>query len=199
MYTVYALELENYRFYIGRTKTQEFDVNTILDRPNIEWTIKNKPLRVMEIIKNCDELEENKCVIKYMNFYGIDFVRGGSFSDMILSDNTITYIVNVIMGSNYNCYRCREKGHIMKFCPHEMSKSDTKETEIILDVERSEMTEDKKTLIEENKKKIYPKYRKKYNTFYTPDENNTEEDNKLNVKYYTDLMTKDMNCQCNIM
>jgi hypothetical protein len=41
--------------------------------------MKYKPIELIELLPNCDDYDEDKHTIKYMDKYGIDTVRGGSF------------------------------------------------------------------------------------------------------------------------
>ena len=56
----------------------------------ILWTTKYKPIKVVELIEG-DNYDEDKYTLKYMEQYGIDNVRGGSFCQIIITvDNGIS-------------------------------------------------------------------------------------------------------------
>ena len=48
------------------------------------WTKLHRPVKVKKIIKGCDRYDEDKMVKKLMAKYGIDKVRGGRYSQIIL-------------------------------------------------------------------------------------------------------------------
>ena len=45
-----------------------------------QWTKKYKPIEIYSLIPNCDDYDEDKYTKKMMDKFGIDNVRGGSFS-----------------------------------------------------------------------------------------------------------------------
>ena len=47
---------------------------------HIPWIQKYKPIRILYVIYDCDKYDEDKYTRKYMDDYGLDNVRGGSFS-----------------------------------------------------------------------------------------------------------------------
>lgn len=49
-----------------------------------------------ELISDCDSFDEDKYTLKYMEKEGIDNVRGGSFSQIELSDEQIKLINQMI-------------------------------------------------------------------------------------------------------
>lgn len=115
---IYVLQLQNNKYYIGKTK----NVNKRLEQhfnKNIygsAWTSKHKPIKLIETIKNIDDFDEDKYTLKYMKKYGIDNVRGGSFSQLILSNETVSHINKMIESTNDNCYRCGRNSHYITNC-----------------------------------------------------------------------------------
>lgn len=86
MITIYALLLEDNKYYIGQTKDLEQRMSFHnKGKQGSEWTKKFKPIRVIETIKtNCNNIEEamaieNATTISYMKKYGWRNVRGGDF------------------------------------------------------------------------------------------------------------------------
>ena len=63
-----------------------------------------KPLEIVELIPNCDDYDEDKYTRMYMDLYGIDNVRGGSFSSFHLDQNTIEYLQQLSKGTNDRCF-----------------------------------------------------------------------------------------------
>lgn len=79
MCTVYVLECNNNKFYVGKTNRPLHDrIIEHFNNYDSEWTKKYKPLAIKEIIENANNSDEDKYVKIYMNLYGISNVRGGS-------------------------------------------------------------------------------------------------------------------------
>jgi hypothetical protein len=89
--------------------------------PVNDWTRRHLPLNIHMIIQNCDEFDEDKYTLKMMKEFGINNVRGGSFSDVHLNANNIDTIKRMIGNSCSNCYICGSKEHLAKDCAHEIS------------------------------------------------------------------------------
>lgn len=113
---VYILELENNKWYIGKTHNPTFRINDHFASNGSEWTKTHKPIKLTELIKNCDDYDEDKYTIKYMKEKGIDNVRGGSFCALNLNDMNIGTIKQMINGANNHCYKCGNIGHYANNC-----------------------------------------------------------------------------------
>jgi predicted GIY-YIG superfamily endonuclease len=73
MVYVYILKLVKNKFYVGKTTNPLFRLNDHYNGNGASWTKKYKPLTLDKIIPNCDEYDEDKYTIKYMDLYGILF------------------------------------------------------------------------------------------------------------------------------
>lgn len=71
-------------------------------------------LKIVETISDCDGYDEDKYVLKYMERYGMENVRGGSFSQIKLTDEQKRCIKRMIKGAEDRCFRCRKMGHFIK-------------------------------------------------------------------------------------
>lgn len=118
MVTIYILSLENNRFYVGKTDNIDFRIEQHFNSNASVWTRKYKPISIIDIIKNCDDFDEDKYTIKYMEQYGIENVRGGIFCSLELQPDEINLIKKMIIGSSNRCYSCEEKGHFANKCPN---------------------------------------------------------------------------------
>ena len=72
MVFIYVLELENNKYYIGKTDNPQFRLESHFNSNGAAWTKKYKPINIIELIPNCDDYDEDKYTLKYMEKYGID-------------------------------------------------------------------------------------------------------------------------------
>lgn len=117
MVYVYILKLLNDKYYIGKSDNPEIRIENHMALNGSSWTKLYKPINVIEIIPNCDDYDEDKYTLKYMEKYGVENVRGGSFCEVNLSKENITTINKMLNGSNNRCYKCNKSGHFIKECP----------------------------------------------------------------------------------
>jgi hypothetical protein len=113
---IYILKLENNKFYIGKTENAEIRIENHFENNGSEWTKIHKPLSIIEIIPNCDNYDEDKYVFIYMNEYGIENVRGGSFVQIELNNEYINVIQHILKSTNDICYVCNLPGHFGNNC-----------------------------------------------------------------------------------
>ncbi len=116
MVFIYILELENNKYYVGKTTNPDFRLEQHFNSSGSQWTKKYKPKKVLELLSNCDNFDEDKYTLKYMEKYGINNVRGGSFCEIKLSKNNIDIIKKMITGTTDKCYICGENGHFARDC-----------------------------------------------------------------------------------
>lgn len=114
---IYVLKLENEKYYIGRTNDLKNRVEVHYRGEGSLWTQKYRPTSTIEIIETDDPYDEDKVTLKYMEKYGIDNVRGGSFVRLVLSGYEKKSIQQMIYGNTDNCFRCGNSGHFAKECP----------------------------------------------------------------------------------
>ena len=89
MITIYALELETNKYYVGQThrgtganiRFQEHKSGN-----GSEWTKLYKPISIIETYETESLFEEDILTKKYMIKYGIENVRGGSYTKIDLDE-----------------------------------------------------------------------------------------------------------------
>lgn len=91
MINIVVLELENNCFFIGKTDDILFNINKYNRNCNI-FTKKHKPIRLHEFKQNSSIYDLDITVKIYMNKYGINNVRGGSYSELELSQSQINIL-----------------------------------------------------------------------------------------------------------
>jgi predicted GIY-YIG superfamily endonuclease len=123
MVYIYILQLEDGKYYIGKTINPKIRLEQHFYDYGSSWTKKYNPKKVLDIIPDCDNFDEDKYTIKYMKKYGIDNVRGGSFCELVLSKETLETINKMIIGSTNKCYNCGETGHYANNCYSKTNKN----------------------------------------------------------------------------
>lgn len=114
--TIYILKLKNNKYYIGKSNNVEKRYNDHVNGIGSTWTTLNKPIKIIKTIPNCNNFDEDKYTKEYMSKYGINNVRGGTYTKEILDNNTIKLLETEIRGSNDLCYKCGSKSHFAKDC-----------------------------------------------------------------------------------
>ena len=117
MNVIYILELENNKYYVGKTKNLEKRLQQHNDGTASHWTNIHKFIRLVQSYPQTSPYEEDAKTIDMMEQYGIDHVRGGIYTQIILGDNEMKHILKTIRGKNNLCYNCGEK-HFIISCPN---------------------------------------------------------------------------------
>ena len=113
---IYVLKLNNNKFYVGKSFNPEKRFLEHLSGDGSTWTKKYEPIEIETIIPNASHFDEDKYVKEYMNKYGIDNVRGGSYVKEILDDIEIYSLKKEIWAATDCCTQCGRKGHYIKNC-----------------------------------------------------------------------------------
>ena len=122
---VYVLALKDGFYYIGR-----FNISQIKNGGGSSWTKLHPPVSVVETIyrdaEYDEEFDEDEIVYKYMKKYGVDKVRGGTYSSTLLSDYSIK-ILNEKLNKNEYIYKANENSVV--------TKTDTDFTTVVYDTD----------------------------------------------------------------
>ena len=119
MLYIYVLQLQNDKYYVGKTTNPHFRFDNHFTSNGTEWTKLHKPIAILELISNCDDYDEEKYTYKYMDKYGIDNVRGGSSSSVVLDAETKKQLVKISNSINDRCFICgKTDGHFAKECTY---------------------------------------------------------------------------------
>jgi hypothetical protein len=115
MTTIYVLKLKNDKWYVGKTTNPASRIESHFKSNGCYWTRRFPPIQIQEQFIG-DDYDEDKYVLKYMHLYGIDNVRGGAYSQLKLSEESINSINARLIGVSDTCFKCGKKGHFIGNC-----------------------------------------------------------------------------------
>ena len=110
---IYILELEDGKYYVGKSHNLESRLRSHFNGEGAVWTKRYKPIRVLKTI---DTADEDACTIDMMYKYGIENVRGGSYSTLILDDISVQSAIRAMVTKFDLCYKCLRPGHYGSHC-----------------------------------------------------------------------------------
>uniref|UniRef100_A0A6C0ASW7 CCHC-type domain-containing protein n=1 Tax=viral metagenome TaxID=1070528 RepID=A0A6C0ASW7_9ZZZZ len=177
MVFIYTLQLEGGKYYIGKTNNPQFRLESHFNSNGSEWTKLYKPIRILELKPNCDDYDEDKITRQYMDKYGINNVRGGSFVSIKLQKHTIDTLKQMRNGTNDKCFVCEKVGHFAKDCQEdecwETDSDEEYELMWVCECCGKEFTEEKKC---ENHEKYCNSTNKKQNIYESKEDDDEDDD-----------------------
>jgi len=116
---LYILELSNKKYYIGKTINLEKRLK--FHKKNKNNFVKNNfPIKSYKILKDeCDIFDEDNQTKLFMKKYGINNVRGGSYTREHLTLSQINLIKTELATAYDLCFTCLKPNHYSNYCPNQ--------------------------------------------------------------------------------
>jgi len=130
MVFIYTLQLKQGKYYVGKTSNPNFRIKSHFNSEGSEWTKIYKPEKLLELIEG-DDYDEDKYTKIYMDKYGIDNVRGGSYTSIILDATTKKHLEKNSNSTNDRCFKCGKEGHFAFTCPETKSYINNRKNDVI--------------------------------------------------------------------
>ena len=116
MSTIYIIRLQGGHYYVGKSDNVMQRYKQHLDGKGSTWTKMYRPVSVERTIESQTSFDEDNYTKEYMKKYGVDKVRGGSYANLILTDEQEATLKREFRGADDRCQRCGRTGHFIGTC-----------------------------------------------------------------------------------
>jgi predicted GIY-YIG superfamily endonuclease len=120
MEQLYILQCDSGKYYVGKTSDIMRRFEEHKSGKGSAWTKKYKPVRLMECRAIASDHDENNVTKDLMKKYGIDNVRGGIYTQLVLPEEYTNVLKLEFRGTADTCYKCNLAGHFASRCPNEV-------------------------------------------------------------------------------
>lgn len=119
---LYIIKLSEGKFYVGTTVDLSERLENHWNGNAAAWTKKYPPEKVVAVYHNKDLFDEDRKVKELMSKFGIDNVRGGTYSLTQLPAEQIKFLQREIYHGTGRCLECGSKTHWVNDCPNKKKK-----------------------------------------------------------------------------
>ena len=113
---IYVLQLTEGFYYVGKTQNVEIRYQQHRSGNGALWTRLHAPIRLVESYKTISMFEEDRKTKEVMAKYGINKVRGGTYTTEVLDRYTIEFLQKEIWTGQGCCGRCGHNDHYISEC-----------------------------------------------------------------------------------
>jgi predicted GIY-YIG superfamily endonuclease len=113
---IYILKLQKGKWYVGKTSDIMTRYQQHIDGRGSAWTSKYPPVSLVESKPIVSPHDENNSTKDYMKKYGVENVRGGSYTQITLDDSVISLLNKEFLGNTDKCFKCGLAGHFANKC-----------------------------------------------------------------------------------
>jgi predicted GIY-YIG superfamily endonuclease len=114
---LYILQLVDGKYYVGKSSNPAYRYSQHRKGEGAAWTKKYPPVKFLETRSLTGEHDETNLTKDLMKKYGIDNVRGGAYTQIVLDDATKSVLEREVLGNTDKCYKCGLGGHFANRCP----------------------------------------------------------------------------------
>jgi predicted GIY-YIG superfamily endonuclease len=122
METIYTLELENGKYYVGLSNNPERRIERHMNGNGSEWTKLYKPIKILDTHEKQSNFDEDNTTKQMMMKYGIENVRGGSYCKIELEEWQIKSLECEFKNVSNVCYKCGKSSHYAFDCSNNIDK-----------------------------------------------------------------------------
>jgi predicted GIY-YIG superfamily endonuclease/ribosomal protein L40E len=115
---IYVLKLNHGKYYVGKTNNviRRYEEHNSKSDSSAEWVKLHGVQKLIEVSASNKFAEDTK-TLEYMEKFGVENVRGGSYVTVQLSKENLANINQLIRTSTNACFKCGKPGHFVKQCP----------------------------------------------------------------------------------
>lgn len=113
---IYVLQLQGGHYYVGSTSDLRRRYQEHQNGTGAEFTRRFPPMNIFETRPSSGPFSEDAVVKEMMARFGIDRVRGGSYSTVALSSVQRLALTQEIRGASNSCFKCGGNDHWAANC-----------------------------------------------------------------------------------